>query len=621
MRVSKLVLFSVFLLALSASDITNAEADQTKIDSKVASVTLYRNQALVTRTMLLSGAAGVQELVVEDLPENIQPGSLFAEGGEKVEVRAVRFRTRAAGESPRKEVREIEEKLRLNQQSIQLVNKKAQLLKKRAAYLDKMETFSAKTATSDLDRGVLDAEALEKLTTFSFEQRTKIVEEEVALENENHELTKQRKLLSRQLNEITNGATKTIRGAVLYVEKTDGGEHEVKLNYLVNNCGWSPTYTVRANEGADVAGVEYNGLIQQMSGEDWSDVELTLSTASPALSAAGPGLAPFRVSLTSAVVPQGDDPFAQMPGGQVMIQGKAKDIKALISEQRRAIDLNMNATSLKGNLDTSWGLNDKINQFACAELVSDGISFSKSEIVGTAQPSFHYKLKSPVSLPSRNNRQIVRILQTELPSQFYHVATPVLTSYVYREAELANSSQTDLLAGPITVYLDDRFVGRGEIPTVARGQEFVVGFGADSQLRTRRELVSKTNGINGGNRETKVRYRLLVENYKETEAEIRLVDRIPVTSDTDNLRVTLLPTDTKLSTDEAYERIERPRGILRWDTKVAGRATGASAQEIEYEFTMEHARNYVVSLPQNLARQQQEEEFERMQNYRFNRRK
>jgi len=67
----------------------------------------------------------------------------------------------------------------------------------------------------------LDAEALEKLTTFSFEQRTKIVEEEVALENENHELTKQRKLLSRQLNEITNGATKTIRGAVLYVEKTD----------------------------------------------------------------------------------------------------------------------------------------------------------------------------------------------------------------------------------------------------------------------------------------------------------------------------------------------------------------------------------------------------------------
>ena len=618
MKVSRQILFSAFLLTMSVSAMSVSAADQTKVKSKVSSVTLYRNQALVTRTLMLDGAAGVRELVVEDLPENIQPASLFAEGGEKVEVRAVRFRSRASGESPRKEVREIEEKLRTNKQNQQLVNKKIQLLKKRTAYLDKMETFSAKTATADLDRGVLDAEALEKLTTFSFEQRTKIVEQEIALENESYLLTQGQQLLSRQLNEITNGAAKTIRGAVLYVEKEDAGEYEVKLNYLVNNCGWSPTYTVRANEGADVAGVEYNGLIQQMSGEDWNAVDLTLSTASPALSAAGPGLAPFRVSLASAVTPAKKSD--QMRGGQVMIQGKAKDIKALITEQKQQMFLNMNAISLKDNVDTSWGLNDKINQFACAQLVSDGISFSKNQIDGTAQPSFHYQLKSPVSLPSRNNRQIVRILQTELPSQFYHVATPVLTSYVYREAELANDSQTDLLSGPITVYLDDRFVGRGEIPTVARGQEFVVGFGADSQLRTRRELVSKTNGFNGGNRETKVRYRLLVENYKETETEIRLVDRIPVTSDTDNLRVTLLPTETKLSDDESYSRVERTKGILRWDTKVAARATGEKAHEIEYAFTMEHSRNYVVSLPKNLARRQQEEEFEQLQNYRFNRR-
>ena len=107
MKVSKLVLFLAFLLTMSASAMSDAAvADQTKVKSKVASVTLYRNQALVTRTLMLDGAAGVRELVVEDLPENIQPASLFAEGGEKVEVRAVRFRTRASGESPRKEVRD-----------------------------------------------------------------------------------------------------------------------------------------------------------------------------------------------------------------------------------------------------------------------------------------------------------------------------------------------------------------------------------------------------------------------------------------------------------------------------------------------------------------------------------
>ena len=117
-------------------------------------------------------------------------------------------------------------------------------------------------------------------------------------------------------------------------------------------------------------------------------------------------------------------------------------------------------------------------------------------------------LWTDVSLPSRSNRQMVRIISTTLPSQFYHVATPVLTSYVYREAELTNDCTEDFLGGPIMVYMDDKFVGRGEIPTVARGQTFVVGFGADPQLRTRRELADKIDGINGGNRELKFNYRL-----------------------------------------------------------------------------------------------------------------
>ena len=74
---------------------------------------------------------------------------------------------------------------------------------------------------------------------------------------------------------------------------------KVRLNYLVNNCGWSPAYTMRSADDRKKVRVEYNALIHQLSGEDWSNVSLTLSTASPALSAAGPGLAPFHVTLMS----------------------------------------------------------------------------------------------------------------------------------------------------------------------------------------------------------------------------------------------------------------------------------------------------------------------------------
>jgi hypothetical protein len=50
----------------------------------VDNVTVYRGQALVTRVLPIGGAAGLREIVLTDLPEQIIPGSLFAEGGAEV---------------------------------------------------------------------------------------------------------------------------------------------------------------------------------------------------------------------------------------------------------------------------------------------------------------------------------------------------------------------------------------------------------------------------------------------------------------------------------------------------------------------------------------------------------
>src|SRR6185436_11279462 len=103
--------------------------------------TLYRGQAQVTRTVSVEGNAGSVEIVVGKLPEQIEPNSLFAEGGEAVEIRAVRFRTRAVGEQPRDEVRKLERQILETQQQIDLNSKQQALLAKRTEYLGKMDSF------------------------------------------------------------------------------------------------------------------------------------------------------------------------------------------------------------------------------------------------------------------------------------------------------------------------------------------------------------------------------------------------------------------------------------------------------------------------------------------------
>lgn len=588
------------------------------VDGRATHVTLFRGQAQVTRTIPVVGDAGNLEVVVGNLPEQIEPNSLFAEGSDAVQIRAVRFRTKAVGEQPREEVRKLDREILDLQQQIDLTAKRQELLTKRNEYLGKLEGFVAPTAHSDLAKGVLDAEALERLSTFSFAEHEKIAVQTVELTKQTHDLNEQLALLQRKHQEITAGASRTEREAVLFLQKPAAGPAEVRLNYLVNNCGWSPAYTMRSGADHKKVRVEYNALIHQLSGEDWNDVTLTLSTASPALSASGPGLAPFHVTLASGAAPnaQGDqksvkaDPFGRGNSkGQVLEQLQGLNLKINQSAQ-----LANNSIAFDDQNKFNWNLNDAAYGLQQLEMNCDSTTLGvlRSEKAYDANgPTLSYSLPGGVSLASRSDQQMVRIMQTDMPSEFHHVAVPVLTSYVFREAELLNSGDKDLLAGPITVYLDDRFVGRGEIPTVARGQTFIVGFGADPQLRARRELVDKKDGVQGGNRETRFEYRLVVENFADEKLLLRVLDRLPHAENGEDIRVTLGETSDPISTDKLYLREERPMGILRWDIEVPGKASGENARLIKYHYVVEYDRQFVVSVPE--SKQTLQEEFERLQ--------
>ena len=62
------------------------------------------------------------------------------------------------------------------------------------------------------------------------------------------------------------------------------------------------------------------------------------------------------------------------------------------------------------------------------------------------------QLASRTSLPSRSDRQLIQIAALPLKGDFYRLATPVLTSFVYEEARLTNNSDRVLLAGFVNPY-------------------------------------------------------------------------------------------------------------------------------------------------------------------------
>lgn len=183
----------------------------------------------------------------------------------------------------------------------------------------------------------------------------------------------------------------------------------------------------------------------------------------------------------------------------------------------------------------------------------------------------------------------------ELAPKFYYKAVPVLTTQVYRLADLTNTTDFVLLPGEATMYQGTDFVGQTKLPLVAIGKPFTVGFGADPQLQVSRRLVDKTRVVQGGNQVLTFKYRILLSSYKQGPVDVQVWDRLPHTEASQTIGVTVVRTTPELSTDPLYVRDDRPKNLMRWDVKLEPKQNGEKALAIEYEFKLELAVNVNIS--------------------------
>ena len=76
----------------------------------------------------------------------------------------------------------------------------------------------------------------------------------------------------------------------------------------MTDATWRPQYRFRAGGENDPVQLEYLAAIEQKSGEDWTEVDMTLSTAQPQLNATPPELLALDISVVGrgavANVPQ-----------------------------------------------------------------------------------------------------------------------------------------------------------------------------------------------------------------------------------------------------------------------------------------------------------------------------
>ena len=556
-------------------------ADELKATGKIEAVTLYRGQAMVTRVVAFDAPAGAVQLVVQDLPDRVVAQSLHASAREGARIRAVRYRATARKEAPQAKVRELDQQVRDIERKMRENASSMHLVEQQEADLNSLRNFTVPTAKVEMAKGVLNVETLQKVTDMMFKHRTDMGKRKLDLQEEARALREELNLLARKRSELTRTHSKTAREAVVFLDKAAAGKASIRLHYLVTNATWAPSYNLRGDAAMTKVSVEYTALAYQMTGEDWNDVKLTLSAAAAQMVADGPALAPLRVRLGKAVASYKNPKIAQQ-----------------MHEQRRQLyDLNtsMQQTISRGRqIELNWRMNRAADVVQKNELIvaeKDQYVVQDRTVTVAGALSANYPLKGRVTFVSRSENQMIEIARFDLPTQFHYEAVPLLTQYVFRYARMNNTSGLSLLEGRANVYLGGDFVGRGTVPMMAQGQRAAVGFGMDPQLRAWREFVAKKDSDEwlGGNRRTKLAYRLVLHNYSDKAVNIRLLDRMPLV--TDQLKVEVADTSEPLSKDAEYVRTRRPRGILRWDTTVPAGSAAGKPKAITYAYTLTYSKD------------------------------
>lgn len=568
---------------------TAPEEEAAKLSYDIREVTLYQGTALVTREVRVpAGQGGSFEVVVSGLPTATDPESVFADEGKGLEVRSVTCRMRSSEETKRveSEVAKLDARIKLLQRKISTAGNEIALRRIRQDFLRNLGDFVAPAARQEMAHGVVQAEELEKVTKMHFEEyetaSTEIMKYDAEIDDDREELS----ILSSERQKLASGPTQ-IYDAVVFVEKEAGQEAVFDLNYLVKDCGWSPVYNVRGATGGKAVKVEFNALIHQVSGESWDEAGLVLSTASPTVNAKNPELTPLYVQVRQMGVlpdqPSAEENYSQAERYNVAVKGKQEANRKVLAGK-----------SVEDFAMANFAANEMAASEQLVEVSMQSGQFRQLSLNKEEEDlAIQYSLAKPVTLVSRREAQMVPVLAADCPVEFYHVATPVLTSAVFREAEMVNTSGRDLLGGTVNVYLDQEFIGRTEMPSIARGRSYTLGFGVDGQLRARRSLVDRTETVQGGNRLVEIQVEVVLDNFKDQPVAVRLRERTPFMDDAASLRILLEETSTPLSKDRDYDRFERPKGVLRWDLNLAPGA-GEKATALTYSYRLEFDKSVTL---------------------------
>jgi uncharacterized protein (TIGR02231 family) len=496
----------IFCVAILCTSLLSAHAQtsEKEVKSEIKAVTVFLKGAQVTRKANVTISSGNSELTFVGLSPQIDKNSIQVKGDNNFTITSVNHQMNYLDKgSTSPEVQRMEDTLQKLEFDLRLKSNLRKVFEEEKSMILSNKAIGGEEGVN-----------IEDLIDLAGIYRSRIKEinaELVKSRKEEKELGTKVQKVRQQLRVIRGENRKNTSEVVVKISSKTKVTTNLEVSYLVYNAGWTPYYDVRSSDIDGPVELTYKGNVYQNSGNDWDNINITLSSGNPTQSGTLPTVNPWvldyeenlRVNRWTGAV-----------GNGVMLNSAYDQAAPVIEESIEEYDYEKKAV-LKGYITAKQETSKSLANYTT---------------VAQSNVNTEFKVKVPYSIPTDGIAYAVEIQKYDLPVKYLYYAAPKYDKDAFLLAKVSGWDEYNLLSGSAGIYYQGTFVGKSFINTNVTEDTLDISMGRDKSIVIDRKKIkdfNKTTTV-GTSKKSTVGIEITVRNNKNKTIFMDIEDQVPI---------------------------------------------------------------------------------------------
>lgn len=466
--------------------------NEKKFEPNLKSVTVYRAGARLTYETKVEINKETKEIVLSPLPSGLDPMSLQVAIKGEFELISASTRTDFLYSTVKPDfMKKLEDSVDMVASKLAWNIQMKQELEAEESLLKANFDLGTKNGVSFTPSEVLNLASMYR--TKSLEIRKSILT--IAAEDKQLNLLKSK--LDKQLDDYKQKYQSPVSEVVLQIDAKSNSTGSVKLNFIVNEAGWSPVYDMKSEGINKPVQLVYKSQVYQQTGFDWSNAQLIISTGNPQRNNSRPILSPLYIDYRQ---------YYAYKKAMVQTAGKMQMMESnimAVSEDLKERAYNEPASVTNGPTDVMVNM--------------------------------EYEVKGYQNVPADGKEHTFIIDKYELPVSYSYHTVPKLDNGVFLLAKVIDWSKYNLIAATANIFFEGAYVGQSAIDPSTTADTLLLSFGRDDRVNVKYQKLNElceTKWLGANKKETRV-YEVTIRNNKSTAIEIETIDQLPISRQDD----------------------------------------------------------------------------------------